>query len=548
MYRQSATCFVFAVLIGVFALQAASEEETAALQAASEEETAAPQRSLTRDEELYLLDLSQAQLDLKQARTEMEQAKVELDEIRTLFNEKLVTIEKLNQATQNHERAGLKHEQAKIQLKKKRLEFLKDATLVTVIDAKKYRGEENEVLASVTLRNDSDINKARIAMEGGEEFSDERLKSLLKVQNIIVTLRGEARIATGTGFGGPEFSTGKAIVGDPFRQIIPELGLDQEVELEYTLLKKDIEKVTVSVELLGSKKDYDVFLKKESQQDLPDISSTQYAQIGKLGSQIKYDLQLERLSKTEQGFPLIVLNLPQEIKAAFLDPSSGARLTQLKFTEEISKQSLYFEASIPEKLDVNLVDSSISFYVLVTWQSELKKIFEIKKKFEGVIPPEEIAKLKGNSVELILIPRGVGKLEIMAPNLFKEVQKGEPVSLKFNVKNSGTLELQRVIARFDLPMEWEGEMVPTEFPALAGGEKVLFTANITPPEDVAVGEYTVIMQAEGHSGVEVVEATDKNFRVRIGAPSNITGTVLLVGILVLLVMGIAVASIKISRR
>ena len=506
------------------------------------------ERSWTRDEELYLLEAEQAQLALDQAEAEMEDARIELEEIQMLFGEKLVTVDKLNQAKQSHERAKLAYQQAKIDLKMKRLEFLKDATLITVVDAKKYRGEEGEVIASITLRNDSDINKARIAMAGGEVLSDDRLEALLKVHNVVVTLKGEAQVTAGSDEEGRRFSSGKAIVGNPFQLIVPALDYGEEKVLEYTLLKKDIENVTVSLELLGTQKDYDVFLRKESQQDLPVISSTQYSQIGQLGSKIKYDLGLERLAKTEQGFPLVVLNLPEEIKAAFLDPSTEAMLTQVKFTEELSKQSLYFEASIPEKLSLDLVDSTISFYIMVTQQTELKKIFEVKTKHEGKIPPEEMAKLKGNKVELILIPRGVGKLEIMVPNLFKEVEQGEPVSIKFNVMNSGTLVLRRVAATLDLPLDWEGEVVPGEAEVIDGGAKALYTANVRPPEDVAVGEYMVRMHAEGHSGMEIVEAVYKDLTVRVASKTSITGTAVLVTILVLLVLGIALASIKISRR
>ena len=43
--------------------------------------------------------------------------------------------------------------------------------------------------------------------------------------------------------------------------------------------------------------EHDVFLEKESEEDVPVISSTQYAQVGELGSTIKYDLELERLAK-----------------------------------------------------------------------------------------------------------------------------------------------------------------------------------------------------------------------------------------------------------
>ena len=281
---------------------------------------------------------------------------------------------------------------------------------------------------------------------------------------------------------------------------------------------------------------------------MPIISSTQYSQIGQLGSKIWYDLNLERLAKSEQGFSLVVINLPPEIPFAFRDPTSKAMLTQVKFSEELSKQSLYFEVSLPEKLKIELVDTNISFYILVTHQTELKSIFEVKKKYGNNIPPEEVLKLKGNKVELILIPRGVGKLEIIIPNLFKEVEQAEPVELKFNILNSGTLVLRRVTPALDLPLDWEGELVPVEAEMIDAGAKVLFKANIRPAEDVAVGEYTVRITAEGHSGVEVIEALDKDFTIRVAAKSNITGTVILVAVLVLLVIGIAVASIKISRR
>ena len=515
---------------------------------AAGDDAPASQGSLTRDEELYLLDARQAQLDLDQAKNNMDKAAVELDQVTTLFKEKLVTIEKLNEATQKHGESVLKYEQARIQIEKKRLEFLKDASLITVIDATKYRSKEGEVIASVTLRNDSDISKARIAMTGGKVLSDERLESLLKVDNVIVTLRGEARIRTSGSFEERGASSGKAIVGDPFHQIIAELAYGEEVTLEYRLLKKDVETVTVRLEFLGTQKEYDVFLKKESQQDLPEISSTQYSQIGELGSKILYDVTLERLAKAEQGFSLVVLNLPQEIKVAFRDPASNASLTQVKFTEELSKQDLYFEASIPEKLPVELVDANISFYIMVTRQTELRNIFEVKKKYEGTVPPEEIAKLNGSSVELILIPRGVALLEIVVPNLFKEIQQGESVTIKFNILNSGTLELRRVSAEMDLPLEWEGEVEPDEVAILSGGEKALFAAHVRPSEDVAVGTFGVRLKAEGHSGVETVEAEDKDFTVHIAAQSNVTGTVVLVSVLVVLVIGIAVTSIKISRR
>ena len=99
-----------------------------------------------------------------------------------------------------------------------------------------------------------------------------------------------------------------------------------------------------------------------------------------------------------------------------------------------------------------------------------------------------------------------------------------------------------------MPLEWEGELVPRKAAVIEAGAKKLFKVNISTPEDMSVGEYTVKVEAEGHSGVEIKEAQAKDFTIRVAAKSNITGTAVLVGLLVLLVVGIAIASIKISRR
>lgn len=488
-------------------------------------------RQLTRDEELQQLDVRQAELALDKARSDMEKAQLDLEQVQSLFNEKIMALDELNQKRQAYEEARISHEQAKIDLKKKRLEFLEDATLLTVVDARKYRGETNEIFAAVTVRNDSDINKARIAMAGGDDSSDGRLAALLQADNVIVTLRGDA------------------IVGDPFRRIIPSLAYGEERTLEFRLLKKDIENVTVELEFLGSTRQYQVTLKKEGQDDLPFITAGQYAQIGQLGSKITYELELERLAESAQSFDLRVLNLPVEIQGVTLDASKSALLTQVRFTEEDSQKKLFFEVSIPEKLSQQYVDADVRFFFLACRRSDLKQVEELQNRYRGQdIPAEEVAKLKASVLELTLIPRGVGKLDLLVPNLFKEIVQGEPLQIRFSVLNSGTLTLRRIRPELDLPLDWTATITPAEVDELPGGEKGLFTADVIPSADTMIGEYSIKMLAEGSVGMETVEADEKLFSTRIVARSNLTGTVLLVGLLVVLVLGIAAASIKISRR
>ena len=494
-------------------------------------ETNAAAASLSKDQLLDQLKTRQAQLALDQAKAEMERAKVEFDETQRLFDDKIVAIDQLNKARQAFEQAVLKHDQAKIELDKTRLEFLKGATLISVVGAKKYRSADGQVMVSVKLRNDSDLDKAWVAMGGAAQASREQVTSLLKVNDLIVTLRDQA------------------IIGDPYQQIVPELKLGGDVTLEYRLLKRDVDSVTVSIQFLETQKDYTVFLMKEALQDLPTISSTQYAQEGQLGSKIRYDLDLERLASTEQSFSLVVLNVPPAIAFAFVDPASNARVTHLKFDEQRSSQRLQLELAIPEKLDAKLVGASIDFAVIVTRSSELAAIGALRQKHPNdFIPPEELATIKGSRLGLKLIPTGVGKLDILVANLFKEVRKGDPISFKFTLLNSGTLTLRSVTPKLNLPLEWEGGADPKALPQLEPAEKAVVTVDLRPPADVSIGEYTVKLAADGKSGVESIEAVEKSFTVRLAAQANITGTVVLVGVLIVLVLGIAVASIKISRR
>ncbi len=491
----------------------------------------AGERALSKEELLNRLETRQAQLRLEQARTAMKRAQVNREEIERLFDEKIETIDTLNAARQHYEEARLDFEQAQIDLQKTRLEFLKGATLVTVVDAKKYRGPEGEVMVSVRIRNDSDIDKARVAM-GAEGTDREKLASLLKIDNIIVSLRADA------------------IIGDPFQRIVPELRYGEEATLTYRLLKRTVDQLTVTIAFLESVKEYTVFLKKEATQDLPSINSTQYAQQGQLGTKVRYDLELERLAKTEQSFSLVVLNLPRELPFVFLDPGSGAHITQLKFSNDISKQSLQFEVSIPAKLEEDLIDANIDFTILVTRQQELRTIYALRKQYEDdPIPADAIAKLKGNKAQLILIPKGTGKLDLVLGNLFKEIQQGTPeATIKFNVLNSGTLALRRISPSVDPPLEWEATLAPREVELLDPGDKKMVVLTLVPPPAVPVGEYTLTLACEGHAGSDTVEAAEKDITVRIRRKSNITGTLMLVAILVILVLAIAVASVKISRR
>lgn len=500
----------------------------------------------TKEELLSKLKTREAQLALDQARTEMDRAKLDYEQAQGLFDKKVYPIDELNKYKRSYEQAQLTFRQAGIALDKTRLDLLQNAILITLVDALKYRGEDGKVRVSVRLRNDSDVDKARIAMEDQTGGSAEKSAALLTVDNVVVSLHGLASISSDPKTPGQLV---EAVVGDPYQQIVPKLKLNQEVMLQFALLQKDVENINLNLTFLGKTQVVSVFLKKEDKNDLPSITSTQFSQQGQLGSKIRYDLTLERLAKSEQSFSLLVLNLPKEFPFAFMDPVNGASVTNVKFTEQISKQSLNFELTVPEKLDQKFIDQSVEFTIMVSTQEELKKIYELRKKLgDKTIPPDELVKLSGNKAQLILIPKGSGKLDIVVPNLFKEIKKGDDLSIKISLLNSGTMEMRRITPVVDFPLEWEGTLTPQVIDIIEPGQKALLTIDVKPAHDVTIGEYTLKISASGYSGVETINAVDKNFTVRVSAESNIAGTVILVLILIGLVGGIAVASIKIARR
>ena len=493
--------------------------------------SAADEVALSRDETLILLKTQEAQLELEKAKTEMERRELELNDTKALFDENIVTANEFYKARQAHQESVISHAQAEIRLDQTKLEFLKNATLVRVSNAKKHRGPQGQtMMASIELKNASDIAKAKIVMgqgQGQSALTDEETAALLKVDNIIVTLWGTADFETGYD---ERTRTAKAIIGDPFQHIVPELKLGETVQLEFELLRKDTEQVTVQVEYLETARDYDVFLKKEALEDLPWIVSDQIDQHGDLGTTIKYNLHLERLAKTEKRFSLCVLNWPEEIPFDFKDKKTGATMTTLKFSGEDSVRAVDFEVSIPEKLDPNFIDTNIPFDIVVTRPEEMENIYALRKRYGNkAIPPEEIAKIKGDSVSLVLIPKGVGKLDIVAGSTFKEIKQYEDTELKFSVVSSGTQPVYRVAPEItQLPLEWESEMTPRQASVIEPGDKVLFTITVRPPEDVPVGEYTVNVEVEGHSGVEVIDGGEKSFTIKLVATGSLTGTLVLV--------------------
>lgn len=411
-----------------------------------------------------------------------------------------------------------------------KLDLLKTATHLVVTEARRYRSPDGRSMVDVTLANQSNVQDALVV---DAALSEAELRSLLKVENIYVSLESGAQ--------------GNAIVGEPYEQRIESLDVGEEHLLTYRLLG-EVEAVIVDLRFLDETVPLYVTLKKGSQQDLPTINSAQFSQEGVLGQSVSFGLTLERLGDEERSFAMAAIGVPTRIKHSFVN-EGGARVSQVKFDQSISKVQLQLKLDIPDRLDAKFVGRTWPIYALVTNPSQYGQINELRARHaDEPVPESEVEALGAVFVRLELIPKGLGKLEVLVANRYQEVQVGEDLALRVEFQNRGTVAVQNIKAVLDLPYEWQSTETPGLIKLLEPDERTPVDIVAKPPADIAVGEYEIGIEAQGQVGTEDVESLEKNITVRLGARSNLAGNAVLVGVLVLLVLGIGVVSVRISRR
>lgn len=491
----------------------------------------------TKEQRLYDIKLRRAQWRVDQARLQMEERQSNYEETQALFEKNIRALEELNRDQRAYKQAELEFRTAEIALEEERLSFLRQATHISVIEAKKYRTQEGYREIQIILKNNSNLNQAITLTQK----TPEEALALLEVQNIRVSIEDN-----------------NTLIAEPYETIIPSLKLYEEAVLTFRLLI-DTEEVVVVLDMLSSlaqdplglstQEAIYIVLRKESLQDMPTINSVQFSQEGDLNSSVRYDLILERLAEDEKTFRLAVVNLPPEIDFKFLDQATSASLTQVKFSEEATRQQLELELEIPEKLNRSFVDQTIEFYVFITDREGFKQIGELNRKFgDKAKPLEAINTVKGNKERFELVPRGQGELETIIANRYQEVKIGEQVNVRVELLNPGTLEVEGVHLVLTPPLGWTYGATPDTIPKIEPADKEPVNITLYPPDDLGVSEYDVRIEAVGFVGNKKIEAREKDITVRVEKRADIVTNALIIGFVIALVIGVAYGSIKVSRR
>ncbi len=511
---------------------------------AQQEQSEAPtketeEKTKTRTGLLNELSLREALVALQTAQEKHDRFKSQYENSLELFNKKYISQMELNDALSPYTLAQQDLKMAKITLERTKLDFLANATHITIMEAKKYRDAEDKRKLDLVIKNTSNLALAESALgltESGSESqlqsewqSPEQIKALLDIENIIVSI----------------VSNGSSI-GKPYEIIIPVLYYGEKATLKFILLT-DVEEAGVKLKYLEVDTVENIYLEKESLQEKPRVVASQFSVEGQLGAEIGFDLVLEMLVTSESNFSLVLTNMPPQINCYFVE--RGSRITTVRFTQEVSEHNLILNASIPQKLDVGMIDKKIDFQAWIATSTQLEKINTLKRQYAaGIIPAKELDAIEAARVDLTLIPRGTGRLEILINNLLEQIKPHQEVRVRADLHNDGTLTLFNIIPEITPPLDWEARVEPNNIAQLQPNEKQQIEIHLQPGIDVGVGEYETEIEARGQSGSEVIEAIERRLTIRISAQTNIMATLLLVGGLVILILGIVIFGVMLSRR
>lgn len=461
-------------------------------------------------------------LNLKRAQLQLVQKKDDFDRALKLKEQELMSEEDFSRLRTAYLQAQVDYQQALIS-------FMGSEARISVASAVKYQDKEGKKYVTVALRYSSKELKelAKLNISAEDLFPLDYMKD---IKDVYVSLKSEAKI-----------------ISDPYELKIDVMPLEEERRVTFQLLK-DVENLDVNVFYAGKNEMTSVYLQKGVSANIVTINSAQFSQEADLESTATYDLSLEKFSGEANVFRLQVVNLPHQITYEFSDPQTQARLSQIKFTEGVTSMRLSLKLYLPKNADAQVViDKPIVFYALTLDNGQAAKLQAMLERSDE-LSPDDIESLKVGDVKLELIPRGVGKIEVLAPNLYHEIKAGGQVAMEIRIKNAGTRKLNNIRVFTDLPLNWKSEVKPDLIALLEQSKEEVVNIGFIPPDDVSVGDYEPRIRTECTADNRRVESEDKIVRVHIASKTNVAGITFLVLLLIGLLVGIVVFGIKLTRR
>lgn len=472
------------------------------------------------DEQRRLLEVRRRQLELQAARRQLERS------------EKLAREGLLSQTDVERDRASVAN--AQLNYQQSVLALFDIQPRISVRSAIKSQTADGRkmvrlVIANLTPTFDDSQFKLLSNFEGAEPIPEElRTRT---VNDIFVSLRDSASAQSRA-----------ATISLPYEVHIPQMKYNEAKTIDYHLLK-DVDAVTVALTYRNQTQEIPVQLQHSTGEAEIQILASQFSQEADLGSQATYTVTLERPSVDVRSFQLKAVNLPRQISYSFIDLQSQARLSQINFPAGVTRQELGLRLFLPERADEEVrVDEPMQFWALAMDEARAARFDE-----DRLYSDAELGSASGKA-KLVILPRGVGRIEVTAASLFSEIESGQEVETTITIRNTGTRRLDNVKLAVEYPLNWRVEVTPDIIPALEMNREEVVRLRLAPPEEVGVGDYEARIKTESFANNRRVQSEDKIYRVSVKPKSNIWSTAALIGGLLALVAGVVTFGIRMARR
>jgi hypothetical protein len=464
-------------------------------------------------------------LRLKSAQLSLELKKADFDRYLKLKEDGLTSEADFAQRQTAYLQAQVDYQQALIN-------FMGSEARISVASAVKFQDRSGKKFVRVALRYASKELKelAKLNINAADLFPLDFMK---EIKDVYVSLLTEGKV-----------------ISDPYEKTVASLPIETERDVTFQLLK-DVENLEISVSYSGKTETTSVYLQKGVSANMVTVNSAQFSQEADLESTATYDLSLEKFSGEANVFKLEAVNLPTQITYEFSDPTTNARLSQIKFSEGVTSLKLQLKLFLPKNPDEKVVlDKPLEFFVLALDNDQTDKLrgLEAAAGGPGGIGAGQIEDLKAGSVKLELIPRGVPKVEVQALNLYHEIKAGDTISMDVTIRNTGTRKLNNIRVFCDLPLNWRVEIAPDLIATLEQNKDEVVKIRFLPPDGVSVGDYEPKIRTDAIADNRRVESEDKIVRIHITSKANVVGIGALVLLLVGLLVGIVIFGIKLTRR
>jgi hypothetical protein len=463
-------------------------------------------------------------LRLKSAQLSLELRKADFDRYLKLKEEGLTSEADFAQRQTAYLQAQVDYQQALIS-------FMGSEARISVASAVKYQDRSGKKFVRVALRYASKELKelAKLKISAEDLFPLDFMK---EIKDVYVSLLSEGKV-----------------ISDPYEKTVASMPIETERDVTFQLLK-DVENLDISVSYSGKTETTSVYLQKGVSANMVTVNSAQFSQEADLESTATYDLSLEKFSGEANVFKLEAVNLPSQITYEFSDPTTSARLSQIKFSEGVTSLKLQLKLYLPKNPDEKVVlDKPLEFFVLALDNDQTEKLRALEAAAGGAgLGAEPVEGLKAGSVKLELIPRGVPKVEVQAVNLYHEIKVGDVIAMDVTIRNTGTRKLNNVRVFCDLPLNWRVEIAPDLIATLEQNKDEVVKIRFLPPDGVSVGDYEPKIRTDAIADNRRVESEDKIVRIHITSKANVIGIGALVLLLVGLLVGIVVFGIKLTRR